>query len=179
MTAATSTAPPVSAATVWRFVLPIDLPSKNGIPRHVHARKDMRNRWAHMLGMAARQAGIPLATRLPHLRGEGPAPSVPFRAVTITRLMGKGQRRYDDHDGLEGGAVMLRDAMQATRYRWRRGVPMPIGVVPGAGIVWDDSAKWSAWTYAQERAADGVAAVRIEVSETTTAGGEPARSDER
>lgn len=174
MTALTSTAPPVT--TRWVLAVPIDLPSKNGIPRHVHARKDLRNRWASMLSAAARQVGIPLATRAPHLRGEGPAPSVPFRAVTITRLMGNGQRRYDDHDGMEGGAVMLRDAMQATRYRWRKGVAMPIGVVPGAGIVWDDSAKWSAWTYAQERASDGVARVRIEVSETTTAGGEPVRS---
>jgi hypothetical protein len=65
----------------------------------------------------------------------------------------------------------LRDAMQAPRVvRGRR--------VAGASIVVDDSAKWSAWTYAQERAADGVAAVRIEVSETTTAGGEPVRNNE-
>jgi hypothetical protein len=42
----------------------------------------------------------------------------------------------------------LRDAMQAPRVvRGRR--------VAGASIVVDDSAKWSAWTYAQERAADG------------------------
>lgn len=176
MTALTSTAPPVT--TRWVLAVPIDLPSKNGIPRHVHARKDLRNRWAATLATLAREAGIPLARRDPHERGKGPAANVPRRSIAIVRLMGKGQRPYDLGDGMEGGAAMLRDAMQATRYRWRKGVAWPIGVVPGAGIVWDDSAAWSTWTYAQERAADGVAGVRIEVSETT-AGGELARSNER
>jgi hypothetical protein len=151
--------------TAWSFELPIDMPSKNGIPRHPHARKDLRNRWAAMLRVAARGSGMPLGERGPHLRGVGPPPNVPRRAVVIVRLMGKGQRAYDQHDGLEGGAVMLRDAMQVTRYRWRKGVAMPVGLVPGAGIVWDDSAAWSSWTYAQERAPDGVARTRIEVTD--------------
>lgn len=173
MTASTSTAPPVT--TRWVLDVPIDLPSKNAIPRNPHARRDLRNRWAATLATLARQAGIPLGSKPPHLRGEATAPNVPRRSVAIVRLMGRGQRPYDLGDGMQGGAAMLRDAMQVTRYRWKRGVPMPIGVVPGAGIVWDDSARWSVWTYAQERAPDGKPGVRIEITET--AGVEPARSE--
>lgn len=161
MTTTTSTAPPVSAATVWRFVLPIALTSANDHVvngRHAVAAalyRKRRDQWAWALTLKARYVGVP--------------PVVSFRRVTITRLWGKGQRAWDD-DNLVAACKALRDAMQAPRVvRGRR--------VAGASIVVDDSAKWSAWAYAQERAADGVAAVRIEVSETTTAGGEPVRSE--
>lgn len=164
MTATTSTAPPVSAATVWRFVLPIALTSANDHVvngRHIVAAamyRKRRDQWAWWLRAASMAAGVP--------RVES---TVTFRRVTITWLWGKGQRAWDD-DNLVAACKALRDAMQAPRVvRGRR--------VAGASIVVDDSAKWSAWTYAQERAADGVAAVRIEVSETTTAGGEPVRSE--
>ena len=164
MTATTSTAPPVSAATVWRFVLPIALTSANDHVvngRHAVAAamyRKRRDQWAWALTVAARSAGVPRIEQ-----------AVTFRRVTITRLWGKGQRAWDD-DNLVAACKALRDAMQAPRVvRGRH--------IPGASIVVDDSAKWSAWTYAQERAADGVAAVRIEVNETTTAGGEPVRSE--
>ena len=163
--------PPVSAATVWRFVVPIALASANDHVvngRHAVAAamyRKRRDQWAWWLRAASMAAGVPRVESV-----------VSFRRVTITRLWGKGQRAWDD-DNLVAACKALRDAMQATRYRWRKGVSWPIGVVPGAGIVWDDSAAWSTWTYAQERAADGKAAVRIEVSETTTAGGEPVRSE--
>lgn len=160
----------------WSFTLPIDLPSKNGVPRNRHAYKRWRDGLASSLAAAARQLGIPCAVNPPHQRGAAStATMVPRRMVTITRLIAKGGKRYDERDGLEGGAVALRDAMQKTRYRWKKGVEYPIGTVPGAGIVWDDSAKWSDWAYAQERSADGKAGVRIEVEDIEPA--PPARSE--
>lgn len=148
----------------WTFTLPIDLPSKNGVPSNRHARARLRNGWAHRLENAAREVGIPLASKQPAPRGVDPVcVRVPRRHVTIIRMMAAKQRPYDTGDGLQGGASLFRDAMQVTRYRWRKGVAMPIGVVPGAGIVWDDSAAWSEWAYEQRRAPDGKAFVVVEV----------------
>lgn len=182
MTASTSTAPPVSAATVWRFVLPIALTSANDHVvngRDVVARaryKARRNAAAQAIGAVARVAGLPLLDRAPYVDPSGalyrsgkPVSPRPFRSVHIVRMLGARQRQWDD-DNLIAACKALRDACQLPRL-WRG------KWIPGASIVVDDSAKWSAWTYAQERAVDGVAAVRIEVSETTTAGGEPVRSE--
>ena len=152
----------------WTLTLPIDLPSKNGVPRNRHAYKRQRDRYAATVRAVAIAAGMPLAIREPHEKGKGPPSNVPRRAVTITRLWGAGQRAYDAGDGLEGGAVMLRDAMQATRYRWRKTVAWPVGLVPGAGIVWDDSPKWSMWSYSQRKAEDGKARVVVEVRDIET-----------
>lgn len=33
----------------------------------------------------------------------------------------------------------------------------------GAGLVWDDSARWSAFEYAQERSTDGRPGVRVTI----------------
>jgi len=173
MTTTTPAAPPV-----WRFVVPIALTSANDHVvngRDVVARaryKARRNTAALAVGIAARNAGVPLLDRAPYVdRGGVIVTPRPVRAVRVVRLLAPRMRMWDD-DNLVAACKALRDACQLPRLwrgRW----------IPGAAIVVDDSATWSAWTYAQERAADGVAAVRIEVSEPTTAGPVSARSDER
>ena len=172
MTATTSTALPVT--TRWVLAVPIVIASANdhvvnGSDVVARARyKARRNAAAHAIRMVARVAGLPLLDTIPYTDRVGGAVHCPFRSVHVVRLMTTRMRERDD-DNLIAACKAMRDACQLPRL-WRG------KWIPGAAIVVDDSAKWSAWTYAQERAADGVAAVRIEVSETTTAGGEPVRS---
>ncbi len=172
MTAATSTAPPVSRR--WILDVPIVLTSANdhvvnGRDRVAAARyKHKRDTAAHAIRMVARQAGVPLLDALPYVDRAG-RPDVaarPVRAVHVVRLLASRHREWDD-DNLAAACKALRDACQLPR-NWRG------RLIAGAAIVVDDSSKWSTWTYAQERAADGVARVRIEITETT--GGEPGRS---
>ena len=152
----------------WTFTLPIDLPSAN---RHGGAATNARHAanaamyrrqratWVAMLKAEARRVGLPSMNGWRDVLDRGGAH---VRAVEIVRLWGKGCRAWDD-DNLVAAAKGLRDAMQVERVIGRAGsVPR---LIAGAGIVWDDSAKWSAWTYGQERAEDGKAAVRVTVSE--------------
>lgn len=173
MTAATSTAPPVT--TRWVLDVPIALTSAND---HVVNGRDpvaraqykaRRDKAAHALRMVARAMGVPLLDALPYVdrAGKPDTAARPVRAVHVVRLIGKGQREWDS-DNLTAACKALRDACQYPR-QWRG------RLIAGAAIVVDDSAKWSTWTYAQERAPDGVARVRIEITET--AGVEPARSE--
>lgn len=151
----------LTRVTRWSFVLPINLPSANA---HVINGKQaasaaiyraQRDKWAWWTEVGAREQGIPLFFVL--FRAPGVAPC--RRRVTITRLLGARQRDYDD-DNLVAACKGLRDAMQRPRMSRRRHIP-------GAAIVVDDSAKWSEWRYAQERAADGKPAVRVEIEDIT------------
>ncbi len=172
MTAATSTAPPVT--TRWVLDVPIVLSSANdhvvnGRDKVSAARyKARRDSAAHAIRMVARVAGVPLLDALPYVdrAGRPDVASRPVRTVHLVRVLGARHREWDD-DNLAAACKALRDACQLPR-QWRG------RLIAGAAIVVDDSAKWSTWTYAQERAADGVARVRIEITETT--GGEPGRS---
>lgn len=171
MTAATSTAPPVSRR--WILDVPIVLTSANdhvvnGRDKVSAARyKARRDKAAHAIRCTARAAGVPLLDALPYVDRAGrPDVARPFRCVHVVRLMAARHRPWDD-DNLVAAFKALRDACQLPR-QWRG------RLIAGAAIVVDDSALWSGWTYTQERAADGVARVRIEITETT--GGEPGRS---
>ena len=152
----------------WTLHIPITLTTANArVVNGAHAAtaaiyRRHRDACALALTVAARNAGVPTFTETADAH---------FRYVRLVRLY-TGRQRAWDSDNLVAACKALRDACQLPRLwrgRW----------IPGAAIVVDDSATWSAWTYAQERAADGVAAVRIEVSEPTTAGPVSARSDER
>lgn len=94
-----------------------------------------------------------LALRIPPATGK--------RRITLTRLMGKGQRLFDD-DGLAGGAKFVRDAMQRP-YPWstKNGVK----TVDGASLIIDDSATSAEFVYEQTRAADGKAATLITIED--------------
>lgn len=152
----------------WTLHIPITLTTANArVVNGAHAAtaaiyRRHRDACALALTVAARNAGVSTFTATADAH---------FRYVRLVRLY-TGRQRAWDSDNLVAACKALRDACQLPRLwrgRW----------IPGAAIVVDDSATWSAWTYAQERAADGVAAVRIEVSEPTTAGPVSARSDER
>ena len=146
----------------WTIRMPFDLASKNAVKRNPHERKRRRDSFAGWLIAAARQQAIPVATRPPG-RGAELVDPVQHRRVTITRIMRPGQRSYDD-DGLQAGdAVLLRDAMQPSRWRYRKGVAVPIGQCSGAGLINDDSPTWATFSYAQERGA--VAGVRVEIQD--------------
>lgn len=150
----------------WTLHLSIDLPSAN---RHGGAATNARHAanaaqyrrqrglWVSMLKAEARFVGVSTVIDRPlPLAGL----DIPPRAVTITRLWAKGCRAWDD-DNMVAACKGLRDAMQRERVSVRKGkVPKLIG---GAGIVWDDSAKWSAWSYAQERSPDGRPGVRVTI----------------
>ena len=150
----------------WEFTLPIDLKSKNRAELNRGPRaaagiyKTLRNRHAWMLWTAAQEAGIePLARFVGEYHGKPDIDTtpVPFRRVRIVRLMGKGQRPFDD-DGFIAGCAALRDAMQ--RERHHRGK-----YIRGAGIVWDDSARWAAFEYEQRKSPDGRPGVMIVITE--------------
>lgn len=167
----------------WTFTLPIDLSSANlrivnGKDRVAGAKyRRARDHAADMCFWRAKQLGMAL-----HLF---PGADLALddsartrRRVTIVRLMGKRQRAFDD-DGMVAACKGLRDAMQRPRtYGKRVGAHVVQVPIAGAGIVWDDSAKWSEWRYAQERSADGRPGVRVEVENIEPARG-PGKDDER
>lgn len=148
----------------WTLHLPIDLPSAN---RHggaaTNARhaanaamyRRQRSQYVTALIVAATNAGIP---RLPITDAVG------RRRVTIVRLWGKGCRAWDS-DNLVAACKGLRDAMQASREQWRGNTL--VRVTPGAGLVRDDSAKWSEWHYEQRKSDDGRPGVLLIVEEVT------------
>ena len=150
----------------WELHPPIDLKSKNRseLNRGGRARFGMyareRDGYARTLRTVALQARVaPLALFAPgHVIASPPAAApVPFRRVTVVRLMGTRQRAFDD-DGFIGGAAAFRDACQRERYHRGR-------YVPGAGLVWDDSATWSEWHYEQRKSDDGRPGVLVVVED--------------
>ncbi len=161
------------SAKAWTFTLPIDLPSAN---RHGGAATNARHRgqaamyrrqrdhYVQALTVMARQVGIPNVRRA--------IEPAPFRRVEIVRLWGKGCRAWDD-DNMVAACKGLRDAMQREREVATKG-SRTLSIKPGAGLVWDDSARWSAWTYGQERSEDGKPGVRVTVTEAGHAGPVPA-----
>lgn len=126
----------------WSFVVPRTVPSRNeNTRRHHWAVTADLSRWAADLRMIKIRLGIPDAV--------GP------RAVTITRLLGKGQKFYDPRN-LDDKTLV--DAMKPPRKGRVR-------MIPGASLLVDDSMKWARITVEQERAADGKAATRIEIED--------------
>lgn len=153
----------------WTLHLPIDLQSKNRA-EFAQGRRAIagiyaaqRNRYAAALFLAARTAKVAPLARFcsdPFRSSPPETAAVPFRRVTVVRLMGARQRAFDD-DGFIAGAACLRDACQRERYgRGGR-------YIPGAGLVWDDSAKWSEWSYAQRKSDDGKPGVLLIVSDAS------------
>ena len=147
--------------TTWTFTLLIDLRSKNRVANARDHRlsgaikKRLRGQWTFAMRIAALAKGMPLFV-------VGHESSWRPRHVTITRLMGKGQRAFDRNDGMEGGdAATLRDAMQVVIRGGGH-------AVEGAGIVVKDDERWSTWTYAQERSGDGRPGVRVRVEDVET-----------
>ena len=116
----------------WQFTLPLELESLNahrvnsGATRWSYKRK--RDGWAMAL-----RATVPRAI----LAANGK------RRVTLTRLMGKGQRAFD-RDNLVGGAKGLVDAMVRV------------------GLLLGDSAEHAEIHYDQERAATPGVRVLVE-----------------
>lgn len=145
--------------TRWTLTVPLPLLSANDrivngrdkVSRAIYANR--RDAWAQILTTLARYHGIPAAT------GK--------RRVTFIRLMGKGQRAFDDDD-LIGGCKLVRDAMRRPKpWTKRVGKARVSMLTAGASLIVDDSARWLEATYVQERAADGVTATRIVIEEAT------------
>lgn len=135
------------SAGPWTFTVPRAIASQNRATvnrgRARYGYRDERARWVWDLTMAARAAGIPLASGR--------------RRVTIVRLMGRGQRELDVPN-LWGGAKLPIDALcQPRTFRGQ--------VRPGAGLIVDDSPRWVEIEMGQERAADGRPATRITVED--------------
>lgn len=135
--------------TAWTFTVPRSIPSANAHMVNGNARasaaryRAFRDRWTADL------SSLRVANRIP--------PAVRHRTVTVTRLMGKGQREFD-YDNLVAGAKAVIDAMKPAHMR--RGC-----LVAGASLLVDDSPRWVTVTYLQERAADGRAATRITIED--------------
>lgn len=162
----------------WTLHLPIDLPSAN---RHggasTNARhaanaaqyRRQRQSYVNALVSMSAQVGMPCYRRVFYSRaGEAgiiEAERPPVRAIRIVRLWGKGCRAWDD-DNMVAACKGIRDACQVARYRY---VARGGHVIPGAGLVWDDSAKWSAWTYEQRKSEDGQPGVLLIVEDVPDA----------
>jgi hypothetical protein len=133
----------------WILVIPRAVPSGNDhLVNGNHAAtaskyRAVRNRWAADLRIMKRVYGVPDAT------GK--------RLVTITRLMGAGQREFD-YDNLVAGCKSLVDAMKPTATRRGR-------QVLGSSLLVDDGPAHVTVTYQQERAGDGKPGTRIEVED--------------
>lgn len=132
--------------TRWTFTIPRALPSRNENTRkHWWQVKRDRARWAADLRVFKVQLGIPDAT------GK--------RAVSITRLLGKGQKFMDPRN-LDDKTLV--DAMLPPRVLKRGKAHVS---QPGAHLLVDDSMRWAVIAVDQERAADGKPGVRITIEE--------------
>lgn len=136
---------------IYELLIPRALTSANarivnsGATRWAYAKA--RDKWADDIRTAM------LKQRIPEATGR--------RRVTLTRLMGKGQKVWDG-DNLQGGAKYVRDAMQPSRrVKTKNGAVL----VRGAGLIVSDGAKDAEFVYEQERAADGKPATRITVED--------------
>jgi hypothetical protein len=159
----------------WTLRLAIDLPSANAHVvngKHAATRaryREARDSYAAMLKQEARRLGIPTCN--PAALDSKPLP-LPPRHVELVRLIGKGGRAWDS-DNLPAACKALRDAFQAERLVK---VTKTIGgtklarlvLVPGAGLVVDDSARHSTWSYRQERSHDGKPGVLVTITEGAT-----------
>jgi hypothetical protein len=159
----------------WTLHIPLDLPSANahvvnGRDRATGARyAALRNKAAGMLKVAATAAGLPIVRATAVLDANGlrldVVRAVPFRTVRLVRLMAGRQRPWDPHDNLPAAFKLFADAMQAERVHTGKGRVRRL--VPGAGIVMDDSPRWAAWSYGQERSHDGKPGVLVTVTEVS------------
>lgn len=125
--------------TAWTFTVPRALPSRNeNARRHHWAVKKALAVWAADIRNTMTGLHIPVAT--------GP------RRLTITRLLGKGQKFYDP-DNVDTKTLI--DAMKVEHARR-----------PMAGLIVNDSPAWLVlMPTGQERAADGRAATRITIED--------------
>lgn len=122
----------------WEFVLPLETLSLNAQHRGGDAK------WQHVRYKKERNAwqwAVKVA-RVNHKI----TPATGKRRVTLTRLYGKGCRAYDE-DNLRGGLKPCIDSMVRE------------------GILQQDDRKHAEVHYRQERAADGVSALRVTVEE--------------
>jgi hypothetical protein len=137
--------------TVWRFIVPRALASANAhVVNGNHAAtaaryRTFRNVWAADL------RACKAANRIPDATGK--------RLVTITRLMGKGQRPFD-YDNLVAGAKPVVDAMKPPANRRGRRTD-------GASLIVDDGPAYVRVTYEQERSADGRPGTLITVEDVS------------
>jgi len=137
----------------WEFVIPRAISSANarivnsGKTRWAYSKS--RNAWADDLRRAMQ------IHRIPDASGK--------RKITITRLMGHGQRAFDDDDFV-GGAKLVRDAMQRPRKVQRMSGVL---LVKGASLIMTDGASDAEFVYEQARAADGKAATLITVEDVS------------
>lgn len=150
----------------WTLHLPIDLPSAN---RHGGAATNARHAATGAQYRRQRESYALALRYAAHAAGISP-PTTP-RTVTIVRLWAKGCRAWDD-DNMVAACKGLRDAMQSSRVRGGK-------TILGAGIVVDDSAKWSAWRYAQRKSPDGRPGVEVTVEEINPSAPDGAEETER
>jgi hypothetical protein len=135
----------------WTITIPLSIPSRNERARQHHWQiKDWRSGFASFLKAAKKQQRIPDAT------GK--------RRVTITRLLGKGQKFFDD-DNLD--AKTLIDAMKPEHiHTYKRKGITKTALIPGAALIVDDSKRWIELApIGQERSADGDTGTRIELED--------------
>lgn len=131
----------------WTLTINRSIPSRNVTSKdHWSRRSKARKLWAHDIGWAARELGIPEATGKRRLR--------------ITRLMGKGQKRFDEdnHD-----IKALVDSLKRPTGGGRPGHQM----TAGCSLIIDDSPRYLdlVLPVVDERAADGVPGTRLELED--------------
>lgn len=144
----------------WHLHVPVKLLSANDRlcngrdPTSRAIYKRTRDSWAAAIRATAQIAGVPLF--------DADEDAARFRHVHLVRLWGKGCRAFEEDDFI-GGAKGFRDACQRPIVTPRKGsIPR---LTPGAGLVWDDSPRWSIWSYGQERAPDGKPGVLLTVTD--------------
>ncbi len=144
----------------WTFTIPRPVPSRNerlsnrGSDAEKGRYRRLRDGWAtDLIAMKAK-------LRIP--------PAIGPRRVTITRLMAKREKSRD----VDGNDVkIILDALKRETVIHEKnghGVSIPVGYVAGAGLIHDDSRRWCVLApIVEERAADGIAACRIEIEDIT------------
>lgn len=129
----------------WVLSIPRSIPSRNQTAnQHWSARSRDKRLWAKDIGIAALVAGVPRATGKRRLR--------------IVRVMGKGQKRFDEdnHD-----VKALIDSLKPPKVA--RGTK----ATPGCSLIVDDSPRYLdlILPVVDERAADGRPGTRIELED--------------
>lgn len=144
----------------WTITIPRALVSQNRAAHNrnsnsSHTYRRERERWAVDITLFARGARIPIVT----------AEYRPRRAVTITRLWGKGQRALDLPNAWGGAKVIIDMLCPPHVYKRRpiKGGPLIQYARPGASLIVDDSPQWAVIKVNQERAEDGLPATRIRI----------------
>ncbi len=129
----------------WTLTIPRCIPSRNETSKqHWSARSRDIKRWAKDIGWAALAGNVPQATGKRRLR--------------IVRVMGKGQKRFDEdnHD-----IKALVDSLKPPKVK--RGT----GASAGCSLIVDDSPRYLdlILPVVDERAADGKPGTRIEIED--------------